>query len=53
MKEIVGKFFRDGAGVTALEYALVASVIALAILLSIHNIGTRLSTTFSSIAGSL
>jgi len=40
-------------GVTALEYALIAALIAVVIILSVKAVGTQASTTFSNVAGSL
>ena len=45
----VANFLRSGAGATAVEYALLASGIALAIVLAVANIGTNLSTSYSEI----
>jgi pilus assembly protein Flp/PilA len=43
----------DRRAVTALEYGLIASLIAVAIVTSITLVGTNLSKEFTSIAGSL
>jgi pilus assembly protein Flp/PilA len=40
-------------GVTAIEYGLIASLVAVVIITAVTLIGTRLSTTFASIAASL
>jgi pilus assembly protein Flp/PilA len=40
-------------GVTAIEYGLIASLIAVAIITAVTLIGTNLSTTFNTIAGKL
>ena len=40
-------------GVTAIEYGLIASLIALAIIVSITLVGTNLAALFNTIAGSL
>ena len=45
---------RDGEeGVTALEYALIAALIAVVIILSVKAVGTQASTTFSNVAGQM
>ena len=44
---------KDESGVTAIEYALIAALIAVAAIASFSLVGTRLSTTFSTIAGKL
>lgn len=40
-------------GVTAIEYALIAALIALVIIVAVTAIGTNLSSTFSFIATSI
>jgi len=43
----------DQRAVTAIEYVLIASIIALAIITGVKAIGLSLSSTFSSLAGHL
>jgi pilus assembly protein Flp/PilA len=40
----------DRSAVTALEYGLISSLIAVVILSSVSSLGSHLSTTFSTIA---
>jgi len=40
-------------GVTALEYALIAALIAVVIIASVRLLGTNASTTFSTVAGQM
>jgi len=47
------RFMRDEEGVTAIEYGLIASLIAVAIVVAAGLVGTNLSTLFTSIAGCL
>jgi len=44
---------KDEEGVTAIEYALIAALIAVAAISAFTLVGTNLSTTFSTIAGQL
>ena len=44
---------RDEHGVTALEYGLIAALIAVVIVASVKLVGTRLASTFSQIATSV
>jgi pilus assembly protein Flp/PilA len=44
-------FRRDSRGVTALEYGLIAALIAVVIIPAVSLLGTNLSTTFLTIAG--
>ena len=43
----------DETGVTAIEYALIAALIAIVAVTVIGSIGTNLSTTYSKIAAAL
>ena len=47
------RFVADEAGATAIEYALIGSLIAVALVTILTNLGTRLSTEFSTISGAL
>ena len=44
---------KDERGVTAIEYSLIAALIAVAAISSFTLIGTDLSSTFSTVAGKL
>jgi pilus assembly protein Flp/PilA len=44
------RFLRDDSGATAVEYALIASVVFFGIVGSVNAIGSTLSTTFQSVA---
>ena len=46
-------FVKDDSGVTAIEYALIAALIAVAAIAAFTLVGTNLSTTFSTIAAKL
>ncbi len=43
----------DRKGVTALEYGLIAALIAVVIIGTLSTIGTKLSATFNTIANSI
>jgi pilus assembly protein Flp/PilA len=47
------RFATDERGATAIEYGLVASLIAVAIITSVSNIGKNVSSTFSKVAGNM
>jgi pilus assembly protein Flp/PilA len=40
-------------GVTAIEYALIAALIAVVIITAVSSMGTGVSSTFSTVAGEL
>ena len=46
-------FLADQSGATAIEYALIASLIAVAIIGALSTLGTKLSSTFSEVGSSL
>jgi pilus assembly protein Flp/PilA len=47
------KFAKNESGATAIEYGLIASLIALVIIGGVTAVGTSLSSTFTSISGTL
>jgi pilus assembly protein Flp/PilA len=51
--KIVGAFLRDESGATAIEYCLIATGIAFAIIAAVQGIGPQLNTKFASINSSL
>jgi pilus assembly protein Flp/PilA len=53
LRRLLANLVRDESGVTAIEYALIAALIAVAAIASFTLLGTRLSTTFSAVAGKL
>ena len=44
---------KDERGVTALEYGLIAGLVAVVIVTSVTALGTKLNTTFTAIAAAL
>jgi len=53
MRRLSSRFLDDESGATAIEYCLIASGIALAIIAAVQGIGPQLSTTFTSVNNSL
>ncbi len=49
MRKFMRKFVRDEKGVTALEYGLLAALIAAVIILSVQGLGQTIDTTFQTI----
>jgi pilus assembly protein Flp/PilA len=47
------KFLSNDEGATAIEYGLIAALIAVVIIAAVTAVGTGVSTTFQSVAGSL
>jgi pilus assembly protein Flp/PilA len=47
------RILRDRRGGTAIEYALVATLIAVAAIVAFRNLGTQINTTFNSVDNSV
>ena len=46
-------FIADESGATAIEYALIASLIAVAIIAAVSTVGGNVSTVFTEVGNSL
>ncbi len=53
MLTAIRQFIRDEEGATAVEYGLMAALIAAVIITAVTSIGTKLTTTFNTVAASL
>lgn len=53
MLEMFKQFIRDEEGVTAIEYGLIAALIAVVIIASVRLVGTNLITVFTNVANAL
>lgn len=49
----IQRFIRDEEGVTAIEYALIAALIAVVIIVAVRTTGTEISNTFNKVANEL
>ncbi|UXU85323.1 Flp family type IVb pilin [Burkholderia sp. S-53] len=47
------RFVRDEDGVTAIEYGLIAALIAVGIIVAVTAVGSKLQTVFTTIAADL
>jgi pilus assembly protein Flp/PilA len=47
------KLIRNQKGATAIEYGLIAALIAVAAIAAMQNIGSALGTTFNNVSNSL
>ena len=50
MTNLFSRFVRDESGATAIEYGLIAALIAVVIITAVTTVGTNLSSTFSAVA---
>jgi pilus assembly protein Flp/PilA len=53
MRKYLTQLLRDEAGATAIEYGLIAALIAVAIIAGATTVGGNLGTTFNTVAGKL
>jgi pilus assembly protein Flp/PilA len=53
MLKVLKSFVANESGATAIEYALIASLIAVFIIAALNNLGNKLSSEFSEIANDL
>ena len=53
MKTIISNFLKNNAGATAIEYGLLAALIAVVIITGVTAVGTQLSTTFTNLSSNL
>ncbi len=53
MRNLIQRFLRDPTAATAIEYGLIAALIAVVIITGLTAVGTRLNTRLASIATSL
>ena len=53
MSKIVRNFIKNESGATAIEYGLIASLIALVIIAGVTAVGTGLSASFDTVANKL
>jgi pilus assembly protein Flp/PilA len=51
--EFIKNFMQEEDGVTAIEYGLIAALIAVVIIVSVKLVGTNLSLVFNKVAGCL
>ena len=53
MLKLMHWFIRDENGATAIEYGMIAALIAVAIIAALRLVGSRLAAKFTAIAGNL
>lgn len=53
MAAIFSRFLRDDSGATAIEYGLIAALIATALITGATTLGNALNTQFNGLAGQL
>jgi len=53
MSKFVTRFVKDSSGATAIEYGLIAGLIAVVIITAVTSVGTNLTSKFNTIASAL
>jgi pilus assembly protein Flp/PilA len=53
MSKFVTRFLKDESGATAIEYGLIAALIAVVLVGALGALGTQLSTTFATVTTKL
>jgi pilus assembly protein Flp/PilA len=53
IKHVTKRLLRDDSGATAIEYGLIAALIAVAAIAAFQLVGTNLSSIFNTVAGDL
>lgn len=53
MQSLIKRFLQDEAAATAIEYGLIASGIAVAIIVTVQALGVSLNTTFTNVSNAL
>jgi pilus assembly protein Flp/PilA len=53
MTKFVSRFVKDESGATAIEYGLIAALIAVVIIGAVQLVGTNLSATFGKVSAKL
>jgi pilus assembly protein Flp/PilA len=53
MKTLFSRFVKDEAGATAIEYGLIAALIAVAIIGALTTVGGNMGTMFNNVAAKL
>jgi len=50
MQKIVKRFLNDEGGATAIEYGLIAALVAVVIIVGLTSLGTTINGTFTTVA---
>ncbi len=53
VRPLINKFLRDESGATAIEYGLIAALIAVVIIGAVSAVGSNLGNTFNNIANNV
>jgi pilus assembly protein Flp/PilA len=53
MQNLIARFVKDESGATAIEYGLIAALIAVALIAAARTVGTQIDLAFDNVAKAL
>jgi pilus assembly protein Flp/PilA len=53
VSQFLNRFLNDESGATAIEYGLIAALVAVVLVVAVGAMGTKLSGTFNTVASDL
>jgi pilus assembly protein Flp/PilA len=53
MQKLVQRFLKDESGATAIEYGLIAALIAVGVIAAARTLGAQFSTTFGTVSATM
>lgn len=53
MSNFVSRFLKDESGATAIEYGLIAALVAVVLVTGLTALGTKLNDTFTAVSGKM
>jgi pilus assembly protein Flp/PilA len=53
MSNLIAKFVRDESGATAIEYGLIAAIVAIGLIASLQGLKNNLQSTFNKVGSNL
>ena len=53
MQNHITRFVKDESGATAIEYGLIAALIAVGIIAAARGLGSQISATFNTVTGTM
>ena len=53
MSNLIAKFARDESGATAIEYGLIAAIVAIGLIASLRGLKNNLQSTFNKVGSNL
>jgi len=53
VKSLIARLIKDESGATAIEYGLIASLIAVAVITAVSNVGSKTGATFNKVAANM